>query len=128
MMTRRRTRLVWVGLLGAALWACSDPVSTSSSDEVTASASLFEVVITNERADSISYFVIDDELASRSLLSLGIWPGAPWIQPGENARVRGPDIGGWREGEAVLIYWWHAVPSGDGGFEMDSIRALRVEY
>lgn len=54
-------------------------------------------------------------------------PGCPMVAPGKTEYVPFDDILFDERGEReIALSWWHLVPTGDGGFQPDSIRGLIV--
>ena len=50
------------------------------------------------------------------------------VSPGESVKVRYEDILGWKPGDPdAVLYLWRLIPSRQGGFEPDRVRAVFLE-
>jgi hypothetical protein len=114
-------------LLVITLAACSDVLSVSSSEGVTARNFWQGLLITNETEDSIGYTTMDAGIAARALWEPCIGPECVWLHVGEAEWVPAEEIHGWKESETLILYWWHARLE-DGEFQPDSVRAIQVGY
>jgi hypothetical protein len=48
------------------------------------------------------------------------------VQPGTTRHFASSAVAGWGTSDETTIFWWRLVPAGDGRFEPDAVRALRV--
>lgn len=108
--------------------ACSDPAGVAMVENVTIQAVESGVMIENSRSARIVYTVLDAGFAARANWAPCVHPDCPSILPNEQRRVPAEEIGGWRESDEVIAYWWHVYPTPDGGYYRDEIRAIRVHY
>jgi hypothetical protein len=86
------------------------------------------VTITNRTADPVGYAVFDSGVAAVVNWAPCVAPECPWIQPWESAWVPAQSVREWKGGEALIVFWWHAVPSADGTYAADSIRSICLPY
>ena len=124
-MARTQLRLLAIATLVAS--ACSDPTGVSSGG-VHAETTASSIMITNSREASISYMILDRATAARTLWEPCAWPGCPLVEPGERVSLPLAELLQQRESHELIVYWWHIVPSSDGGTRADSIRGLVVPY
>jgi hypothetical protein len=110
------------------LFACSDPVAVVTSENVTVGATGISVVIKNDRSANIVYMVMDAGFAARANWVPCVHADCPNVPSGDSERVPAGEIGGWRESDEVIVYWWHVHQAASGEYFRDSIRALRVRY
>lgn len=118
-----------VALVLTTMAGCSDSLlGTGSAGGVEARVYKDGVTIANGTPDSIGYVVFDADVFARVGWLPCVAPECPWIQPKESAKVLAQDVWEWRGSEALLVFWWHAVPFKDGTLAADSVRVIRIEY
>jgi hypothetical protein len=121
--------VVFAGLVSVTAAACSDGLGPVGSDGVEVQVFRNGVVVANTREDSIGRFVADQwALAAMLWVPCVDQPHCTWIQPGDAELLHDEDVAGWGSSNTLVVFWWHAVPNEEGGFEPDAVRRIEVEY
>ena len=113
---------------GVLLAGCHDSTGVER-DGVEATVVSQGLRLENERSRTIYYFVAD-----QATLALLDW--APCRNPDvcdgvdSDQRVIIPksDIIGWGESDVLVVYWWELDRQGNGEYEIDEIRSMKVDY
>ena len=122
-------RGILLGLACAILLAACDDSTGVELGGVEATVVSEGLRLENQRSRTIYYFVAD-----QSLLPLLDW--APCRNPDlcdgvesdERVIVPKADIIGWGESDVLVVYWWELDRQGNGEYEIDEIRTMKVDY
>lgn len=98
--------------------------------ELTVSATPPELRLVNSGTKPVYYFVVESGLAIRMNWAPCTDPkSCPRVPPKGEVAVPYSSISGYSpEAKSALVYWWYLVPTREGAFAPDSIRALGVEF
>ena len=120
---------IMLGFAAAILLVSCDDATRVEFDGVEATAVEDGVRLGNERSRTIYYFVAD-----QATLALLDWipcrnPDAcAGVAPDEKRMVPRADIVGWGESDVLVVYWWELDRQGNGEYEIDEIRSMKVDY
>ena len=125
----RRITLRAFAALGAAVLAagCGDGALAVLDGPITASADGSALQLRNGSLLPVNYLVID-----RGALALFDWaacagPTCPAIPPRGSVTVPYDQIAGYSTSTTeAVVYWWHSVPDGHGGYRADGIQGVVV--
>jgi hypothetical protein len=118
-----------------ALASCADPTTLGDSEGIRVELSSSVLTIENASSSTIYHAAYDGAVVARiEWVGCGFIPVVdpeqecgPGVRPGERKEIQTRAIYGWGESPHIVVYWWHVVPAPEGGFQRDSIRAIRVK-
>jgi len=86
------------------------------------------VRIQNNRTERLVYLVLDADYAARARWVPCASPDCEGVEPGDATEVSRAGVPGWQGSPTVIVFWWHLVPTPEGGMAPDSIRSIPVPY
>jgi hypothetical protein len=123
-----------VGLLisvcfGIVVAACSNPFATAAGAAIDVQLAEGGLAIRNQSAKPVFYTVMDASFAARANWAPCVRPGCPSVAPGVGSTVDSAMVGGWRESDQLIVFWWLSVPAAAvGAFEPGAVHAIKVRY
>ena len=123
-MNRSRLALAAV-VLAVGCEAPSRPPTSVSDGVLTASATASVLRLHNASSAAVNYFVLARDAAPLIDWAPCAGPACPAIPAGGSVSLPYSQIAGYSAATTeAIVWWWHSVSDGTGGFRPDSLRTL----
>ncbi len=120
---RRSALAVAAVVLAVGCETPSRPPASVSNGVVTASAAAGGLRLRNASSEAVNYFVLARDAAPLIDWAACAGPSCPAIAAHDSVSVPYSDIAGYSSASTeAIVYWWHSVSHGAGGFRPDSLR------
>ena len=114
-------------LIAAACDGRSVPPDPGSAARVAVEPAAGGVRLRNDTEQPIAYTMFERGFPAQFSPCLDPSPGCVRLAPGASTLVPHAEIGGYHPGATkAIVYWWHVVNDGAGGYGADEIRFVVV--